>query len=200
MSNKKTALILASASPRRVDLLKQVGIVPDIVEAADIDETAKKGERPDRLAERLSQDKAMSVAARHSGSWILGADTVVACGLRILPKAEGLDEARNCLTLLSGRRHRVHSGLCIVDPAGVPHCRRVLSTVTFKRLDPREVDAYLHTGEWRGKAGGYAIQGCAARYIRALSGSYSNVVGLPLFETCSLLEGLGYQFAPGPAV
>jgi septum formation protein len=186
-------LILASASSRRLDLLKQVGIVPDAVDAADIDETALPGERPDRLAERLGREKAMSVAARHGGCWVLAADTVVACGHRVLPKPAGADEARKCLTLLSGRRHRVHSGLCLVDPAGTPHCRRVSSSVTFKRMHPCDIDAYIQTGEWQGKAGGYAIQGFAARYIRSLGGSYSNVVGLPLYETCSLLDGLGFK-------
>lgn len=138
----------------------------------------------------------MSVAARHGGCWILGADTVVACGRRVLPKPKSRDEAGKFLNLLSGRRHRVHSGLCIVDPNSVPHCRLVSSTVTFKRMHPLDIEAYLRTGEWQGKAGGYAIQGYAARFIRSLSGSYSNVVGLPLFETCSLLEGLGFQLNP----
>ena len=197
MKDVKAKLILASASPRRLDLLKQVGIVPDSIDAADIDETAKRGERPDRLAERLGCEKAVLVAARHPGNWVLAADTVVGCGIRILPKPADRDEARKCLKLLSGRRHRVHSGICIVDPGGSPHCRRVSSSVTFNRLHPSDIDAYLQTEEWQGKAGGYAIQGHAARYIRALGGSYSNVVGLPLFETCSLLEGLGFQFPSG---
>ena len=193
MTDIEPKLILASASSRRLDLLKQVGIVPDAVDAADIDETALPGERPDRLAERLGREKAMSVAARHGGCWVLAADTVVACGHRVLPKPAGADEARKCLTLLSGRRHRVHSGLCLVDPAGTPHCRRVSSSVTFKRMHPCDIDAYIQTGEWQGKAGGYAIQGFAALYIRSLGCSYSNVVGLPLYETCSLLDGLGFK-------
>jgi septum formation protein len=193
----ESKLILASASPRRLDLLKQVGIIPDAVDAADIDEATHAGERPDRLAERLAREKAMSVVARHEGSWILAADTVVACGYRVLPKPAGTDEARQCLALLSGRRHRVYSGLCVIDPAGVPHSRNVSTSVTFKRMHSREIDAYLQTGEWQGKAGGYAIQGYAARYIRNLSGSYSNVVGLPLYETCSLLDGLGYKSTSG---
>ena len=193
----ESKLILASASPRRLGLLKQVGIVPDSVDAAEIDETANPGERPDRLAERLGRAKAMSVVARHDGCWVLAADTVVACGLRVLPKPKNTDEARKCLTLLSGRRHRVHSGVCLVDPVGTPHCRRVSSSVTFKRLHPNDIDAYLQTGEWQGKAGGYAIQGYAARFVRALGGSYSNVVGLPLFETCNLLDGLGFQSKSG---
>lgn len=190
-------LVLASASPRRLELLKQVGIVPDEIDAADIEETARRGERPDRLAERLGMEKALAVAARHEKCWVLGADTVVACGLRVLPKPDSSDEARRCLALLSGRRHRVHSGLCVVDPDGAAHSRRVTSAVTFKRLHANDIETYLRTEEWRGKAGGYAIQGFAARYIRALGGSYSNVVGLPLFETCSLLEGLGFRFNAG---
>jgi septum formation protein len=197
MTDKTAKLILASASPRRLDLLEQVGIVPDEIDPADIDETAKHGERPDRLAERLGLEKAQAVAARHSGAWILAADTVVACGIRVLPKPDNLEEARKCLKLLSGRRHRVHSGICVIDPTGENHCRRVSASVTFNRLHPNDIETYLQTGEWQGKAGGYAIQGFAARYIRALGGSYSNVVGLPLFETCSLLEGLGFQFNSG---
>ena len=197
MTARGAILVLASASPRRLDLLKQVGIVPTHVDAADIDETARRGEHPDRLAERLSQEKASVVAARHDACWVLAADTVVACGVRILPKPEDEEEARKCLTLLSGRRHRVHSGVCVIDPSGTPHSRRVMSSVIFNRLHPKDIEAYLATGEWQGKAGGYAIQGYAARYIRALGGSYSNVVGLPLFETCNLLEGLGFPFQSG---
>lgn len=197
MSDREARLILASASPRRLDLLRQVGVVPDAVDAADIDETPRRGERPHRLAERLGREKALSVAARHRGCWVLAADTVVACGIRVLPKPDEAEAARRCLALLSGRRHRVHSGLCLIDPSGTPHCRRVASSVTFKRLHPDEIEAYLATGEWRGKAGGYAIQGHAARYVQALAGSYSNVVGLPLFETCGLLDGLGYRTRNG---
>lgn len=199
MTEQCAKFVLASSSPRRLALLKQIGVIPDAVDAADIDETPKRGERPELLAKRLSQDKAVMVAFRHKGCWVLGADTVVACGLRILPKTNTLDEARKCLALLSGRRHRVFSGLCIVDPAGSRHCRCVRSTVTFKRLHDRDLEDYLRSGEWRGKAGGYAIQGCAARYIRAISGSYSNVVGLPLFETWSLLEGLGHHSDTAPS-
>lgn len=186
-------LVLASASPRRLALLRQVGLVPDAVDPADVDETPRDRERPERLAERLAGEKASAVAARHPGAWILAADTVVACGHRILPKPDEPAEARRCLALLSGRRHRVHGGLCVVDPSGAAHVRRVTTVVTFKRLDAREIDAYLAGGEWEGKAGGYAIQGCAARFVRAVNGSYSNVVGLPLFETCNLLDGLGFR-------
>jgi septum formation protein len=196
VNDQATKLVLASSSARRLDLLQQVGIVPAEVDAADIDETARRDEHPDRLAERLSQEKAILVAARHQGYWVLAADTVVACGVRILPKPADLEEAGKCLSLLSGRRHRVYSGVCVVDPGGTPHSRRVMSSVIFKRLHPKDIETYLATGEWQGKAGGYAIQGYAARYIRAVGGSYSNVVGLPLFETCSLLEGLGFPFQP----
>ena len=186
-------LVLASASPRRLDLLRQVGLVPDAVDPAEIDESPRRGERPDRLVGRLARAKAEAVAPRHPGAWILAADTVVACGLRVLPKASRRDEASACLALLSGRRHRVHGGLCIVDPAGRPHDRRVTTIVTFKRLQRQEIEDYLASGEWEGKAGGYAIQGCAARFVRAINGSYSNVVGLPLFETCGMLDGLGFH-------
>jgi len=191
-------LVLASASPRRLDLLARIGIVPDLVDPAEIDETALRGETPDRLALRLAREKAMAVAARHGGSWVLGADTVVGCGRRILPKPDDAAAARSCLRLLSGRRHRVWGGLCIVDPTGAPHLRRVMTSVAFKRLHDSEIELYIDSGEWRGKAGGYAIQGLAARFVRTLSGSYSNVVGLPLFETGVMLDGLG--FAPRPLV
>ena len=188
----KTGLILASASPRRLGLLCQVGLQPDTVDPAAIDESPRPRERPERLAERLAGEKAAAVAARHPGAWVLGADTVVACGHRILPKPSRADEARACLELLSGRRHRVHGGICVVDPAGRPHLRRVATIVAFKRLQRQEIEAYLEGGEWRGKAGGYAIQGVAAGFVRWINGSYSNVVGLSLFETCAMLDGLGF--------
>jgi septum formation protein len=190
-------LVLASASPRRLDLLRQIGIAPDAVDPADIDETPTKGELPAPHASRLAGEKARLVAARRPGAFVLAADTVVACGRRILPKAEDEKTARRCLLLLSGRRHRVHGGLALVDPGGRLRLRRVDSVVAFKRLSHEELDAYLASGEWHGKAGGYAIQGRAAAFIRFLSGSYSNVVGLPLFETASLLTGSGYR--PPPA-
>ncbi len=186
-------LVLASASPRRLALLRQVGIEPDEIDPADLDETPLDRERPVDLATRLAREKALAVGARHSGHWVLAADTVVACGRRILPKPENDAEARACLSLLSGRRHRVYGGLCILDPDGRPHGRIVMTQVSFKRLTRRDIAAYVENGEWRGKAGGYAIQGMAARYVRAVGGSYTNVVGLPLFETCQLLEGLGFR-------
>jgi septum formation protein len=186
-------LILASASPRRLELLDQVGIVPDKVQPADINETPGHGEVPPVLALRLAGEKAKAVALSHAGSWVLAADTVVACGRRILPKATDEAEARNCLELLSGRRHRVHGGVSVVDTDGTAHSRRVETQVVFKRLEKAEIEAYIECGEWRGMAGGYAIQGLAARFVRAVYGSYSNVVGLPLFETLALLKGLGYS-------
>jgi septum formation protein len=184
-------LVLASASPRRRELLRQIGFEPATIDPADIDETAEKRETPARHAIRLARLKAETVARRHPGAVIIGADTVVACGRRILPKAEDEGMARRCLEMLSGRRHRVHGGLCVVDPNGKTHSRLVTTTVTFKRLERREIEAYLLTGEWRGKAGGYAIQGRAAAFAKAINGSYSNVVGLALFETHGLLAGVG---------
>jgi septum formation protein len=183
--------VLASASPRRRELLRQIGFEPAAIDPADIDETPQKRETPARHAIRLARLKAETVAQRHPGAVIIGADTVVACGRRILPKGEDEGTARRCLEMLSGRRHRVHGGLCVVDPNGKTHSRLVTTTVTFKRLERREIEAYLLTGEWRGKAGGYAIQGRAAAFAKAINGSYSNVVGLPLFEIHGLLAGLG---------
>lgn len=185
-------LVLASASPRRVDLLAQIGLVPDAIDPADIDETPLPGETPIRHAERLALEKARAVAARHPNAFILAADTVVACGIRILPKAEDEATARRCLDLLSGRRHRVHGGIALIGPDGSVTSRRVQTAVIFKRLSAVEMDWYLAGGEWRGKAGGYAIQGQAARFIREVVGSYSNVVGLALFETAQMLTGRGF--------
>lgn len=189
-------LVLASASPRRRDLLAQVGIQPDAVIPADIDERPQPGELPRQLAERLSAAKAAAVAAAEPAAYVLAADTVVACGRRILPKPETERQAADCLALLSGRRHRVLTGLCLHAPGGRRAARLVVSTVTFKRLDAAERAAYLASGEWQGKAGGYAIQGRAALFVAALGGSYSNVVGLPLFETGAVLRGLGYPVWP----
>ena len=185
--------ILASASPRRLDLLKQVGLAPDDCIPADIDETPHKNELPRNLAVRLAHEKAAAVASAHPGALILAADTVVGCGRRILPKAETPTEAIDCLALLSGRRHRVYTGMALVRPDGTQQEKLVQSTVTFKTLSHQERQAYIDSGEWQGKAGGYAIQGLAAAYIRALQGSYSNVVGLPLFEVVSLLASAQYE-------
>ena len=185
-------LVLASASPRRIDLLVQIALAPDAVDPAGIDETPLAGELPARHALRLAEAKAHVVAQRHPGAFVLAADTVVACGRRILPKALDPETARHALLLLSGRRHRVHGGVALALPEGRIVTRRVETAVLFKRLHPAEIDDYLASGEWEGKAGGYAIQGLAARFIRGVIGSYSNVVGLPLFETAALLAGHGF--------
>ena len=184
------ALVLASASPRRLALLAQIGIVPDRVLSPDIDETPHPHELPRAHAQRLARAKA--AAAADPAGYVLAADTVVAAGRRILPKADTEQQARDCLKLLSGRRHRVMTGVVVLGPDGRRAERLVQSVVGFARLTDRQIDAYLASGEWRGKAGGYAIQGRAAAFIRFLSGSYSNVVGLPLFETTQLLRGLGW--------
>jgi septum formation protein len=187
-------LILASSSPRRRELLAQIGIVPAAIDPADIDETPLKDELPPLHAQRLAAEKAKLVAQRHPGAFVLGADTVVGCGRRILPKAETVEQAKQCLTLLSGRRHRVHGGVALVTPEGKLLQRHVMTAVAMKRLSPQELDSYLAGKEWDGKAGGYAIQGRAALFVREVIGSYSNVVGLPLFETAMLLEGQGYRW------
>jgi septum formation protein len=186
----KPRLVLASASPRRLALLRQIGIEPDSVVPADIDEAPLRGEMPRALAGRLACAKASAVAG--SGAFVIGADTVVARGRRVLPKADDEPSARRCLDLLSGRRHRVYGGICVIGADGRMASRVVTTIVAFKRLERQEVEWYVAQGEWRGKAGGYAIQGRAAMFARSLSGSHSNVVGLPLFETAALLRGLGY--------
>jgi septum formation protein len=188
-----TALVLASASPRRLELLRQIAILPDVVDPAEIDETPLPRELPAALVLRLARAKAEAVRLRHPGALILAADTVVACGRRILGKPDDEVAARRFLTLLSGRRHRVYGGVAAIAPDGRVATRRVVSQVAIKRLGEAELAAYLATGEWRGKAGGYAIQGRAAALVSWMQGSYSNVVGLPLFETAQLLAGLGYR-------
>jgi len=172
--------------------LLQVGLSPDLIDPADVDESPARGELPAHYAMRMASAKADVVAVRRPQSFVLAADTVVACGRRILPKADSRQSAEACLTMLSGRRHRVIGGVCVIAPDGRRATRLVTSHVRFKRLQASELDAYLAGGEWEGKAGGYAIQGLAAAHIRFLSGSYSGVVGLPLFETAQLLRGLGY--------
>ena len=186
-------LVLASASPRRLQLLQQVGIVPGEVDPADVDETPRRRELPHHYARRIARDKLAAVAARHPGAFLLAADTVVAVGRRILPKAEDAAAARRCLELLSGRRHRVLGAVAVQAPDGRRVDTLVTTAVVFKRLSATEVQRYLAGGEWRGKAGGYAIQGAAAAFIPRIVGSYPNVVGLPLVETCNLLTGLGYR-------
>jgi septum formation protein len=189
-------LVLASASPRRIELLARVGIVPDQVLPADIDEREQPGETPRRLALRLASEKAQAVAPRAEGAFILAADTVVAVGRRVLPKAETEAEARACLALLSGRSHRVFTGVAVIAPDGRLASRLVETRLTFKRLSPAERDHYLASDEWRGKAGGYGVQGRAAAFVIDQHGSYTSVVGLPLYETLCLLEGLGYRSTP----
>ena len=191
-------LVLASASPRRLDLLRQIGIEPTDVAPADIDETPLPGELPVAYARRMARAKALAVAARDAPGVVLAADTVVACGRRILPKAETEAQARACLTLLSGRRHRVLGAVCAIGVDRHPVEALVETVVRFKRLSGAEIDAYVAGGEWRGKAGGYAIQGRAALFVAFLSGSYSNVVGLPLFETARLLERAGWRPPAAP--
>lgn len=185
-------LILASASPRRRDLLAQIGVAPDAIAPADIDETPHKGELPRPYAARMAAEKAAVVAGLHSGAIILSGDTVVAAGRRILPKAETEAEARLCLSLLSGRRHRVLSAVTLIDGEGRARHRMSENVVIFKRFDRAEIDAYIASGEWRGKAGGYAIQGRAAGLIRSIIGSHSAIMGLPLYETRALLRAASF--------
>jgi len=188
----RAPLILASASPRRKALLEQIGVVPAEIIAADIDETPGKSELPRDYALRLAKEKAAAVAARRPNAIVLGADTVVACGRRILPKADDEKTARDCLTLLSGRAHRVYSGVALVIPGGDAPSRIVETRVKVRRLDDAALREYIASGEWRGKAGGYAIQGLFAKHIPGIIGSYANVVGLPLLETSNLLTGAGW--------
>jgi septum formation protein len=191
-------LVLASGSPRRLSLINQAGIEPDALQPADIDEIPKRGELPRACATRLARAKAEAALAAVRldedlrGAFLIAADTVVAVGRRILPKAELLDEAAQCLRLLSGRNHRVYTGVCLVTPRETFRQRLVETRVRFKRLSDQDIEAYLASGEWRGKAGGYAAQGLAGSFIVKVVGSYSNVVGLPLHETLALLAGEGY--------
>jgi septum formation protein len=196
-------LVLASGSSRRVMLINQVGIEPDALRPTDIDETPKRGELPRACANRLARAKAeaarelINVDEELKGAYILSADTVVAVGRRILPKANLLDEASQCLRLLSGRNHRVHTAICLVTPAGSFRQRLVETKVRFKRLNEEDIESYLASGEWRGKAGAYAVQGIAGGFVVKLVGSYSGVVGLPLYETTALLLGEGYPIRFG---
>jgi septum formation protein len=196
-------LVLASGSPRRLALLNQAGIEPEALRPADLDETPLRGELPRACANRLARAKAdaalemVRMDDELKGAYILSADTVVAVGRRILPKAELLDQAAQCLRLLSGRNHRVHSAVCLVTPNEAFRQRLVETRVRFKRLSDEDIEAYLASGEWRGKAGGYAAQGIAGSFIVKIVGSYSNVVGLPLYETTTLLAGEGYPIRFG---
>ena len=192
-------LILASGSPRRVELLAQAGIEPVRLMPMDIDETPKKSEHPRSLARRLSTGKAEAALAvirsdpAYGDSYILAADTVVAVGRRILPKAEMVDEASSALHLLSGRSHRVFTGVCLVTPDRKVRQKVIDTKVRFKRLSGLDIESYLASGQWRGKAGGYGIQGIAGSFVVKLVGSYTNVVGLPLYETVALLTGEGFD-------
>ena len=192
MTAPRPPLVLASASPRRLDLLARLGILPDRVIATDIDETPLPRETPRPHAARLARAKAEAAATQASDALVLAADTVVGVGRRILPKTETEQQARDCLALISGRRHRVTTAVVLALPDGRRLQRVVESAVTFQRLTEQQVDGYIASGEWRGKAGGYAIQGRAEAFVRFLSGSHSNVVGLPLFETAQLLRGIGW--------
>lgn len=191
-------LVLASGSPRRLALLAQIGLEPDALMPAEVDETPERSELPRALSVRLAREKAEAVIERVRdneqlrGAYIVAADTVVAVGRRILPKPELLEEASACLRLLSGRTHRVYSGVCLVTPKNSIRTRLVESRVRFKRLSALDLDSYLASGEWRGKAGGYAIQGLAGSFVVKLIGSYPNVVGMPLFETATMLMGEGF--------
>jgi len=191
-------LVLASASPRRLELLQQIGIEPDAQLPADLDETPRKNELPRTLAARLAEEKTRAAAAIASrrpelaDAYIIGADTVVSAGRRILPKCEIVAEAAQSLRLLSGRAHRVHTAVCLITPKGRARHKLVETRLRLKRLSAAEIEAYLGSGEWRGKAGGYAIQGLAGAFTQKLIGSYSAVAGLPLYETMSLLSGEGF--------
>ncbi len=186
-------LVLASASPRRLELLAQIGIVPDFVEPVDIDEKPLVDETPRQTARRLACEKARAGALRHPGAFVIGADTVVAVGRRTLGKPGGPDDARKMLSLISGRGHRVYTGIAIVAPDGREAVRLSDTRVKFKRLSTTQTEALIRSGQWQGAAGGYRIQGLAGAHVTDLVGSYSAVVGLPLFETASLLAGLGYK-------
>ena len=185
--------MLASASPRRLDLLRQIGLEPDAIQAAEVDESPLSKETPRQLAIRLAAAKAARVTAVEPDAFVLAADTVVAVGRRVLPKVESRKEGLKCLGLLSGRAHRVLTGVAVIAPDGRCARRLVESRVRFKRLTDREIDAYLTAGEGLGKAGGYAIQGRAGAFVTELQGSYPAVVGLPLYETANLLAGLGFR-------
>ncbi|GGG91779.1 Maf-like protein [Glycocaulis albus] len=189
-------LVLASASPRRRDLLAGIGFPPDAIAPADIDESEQPGELPRDLAQRLTRAK-LAAATGHENAYVLASDTVVGVGRRILPKTETEDEARACLSLLSGRNHRVFTGVAVRAPDGRVASRLSMTRVAVKRLSAQEVDEYIESGEWQGKAGGYGIQGRFGAHIIQITGSYTGVMGLPVYETRQLLVGLGYR--PGSA-
>lgn len=202
MTTQRAPLVLASGSPRRLALLEQIGIVPEHLFPAELDETPDEGETPVALAVRLARRKAEVARERFHGEarvrpYVLGADTVVATGRRVLPKAETSEEARDCLERLSGRGHRVITAVCLIAPSGRVREKKVETRVRFKRLSRAEIEAYIASGEWKGKAGGYAIQGRAAAFVIDIVGSHYGVVGLPLYETALLLAGEGYPVTTG---
>ena len=188
-------LVLASASPRRLDLLARIGVTPDAVIPPDVDESVPRHELPREHAVRLAREKALAIAAAEPDAFVLAADTVVAVGRRILPKVEDEATLRQCMALLSGRRHRVLTGVALASPDGKLRERLGETMIAMKRLSAEEIDYYAGHGEWRGKAGGYALQGYGEVYVRQIAGSYSNVVGLPLAQTRQLLKGAGYAIA-----
>lgn len=192
-SKQGRKLILASASPRRLELLKQVGIIPFKVVSADIDETPMKGEEPRALVGRLALGKAQSVAGDFPGDYILAADTVVVCGRQIMGKAQSKEEAAAFIKKLSGRRHRVITGMTVITPEGGAVNRVTETIVKFRPVPPQEIASYAESGEWEGKAGGYGVQGYAEGFVKFIRGSYSCVVGLPLCDTMQLLNGCGYK-------
>ncbi len=198
MAEQAAKLVLASGSPRRLALLDRIGLVPDLLNPADVDETPQRRESPRRLSLRLAEQKALKardapqVKDLGHAVYVLAADTVVGLGRRVLPKAETYQEAKDCLTLLSGRAHWVYSSVCLIAPDGTKSMRCVETKVRFKRLSRDDLESYLKSDEWKGKAGGYAIQGRAEAFVRYLSGSHSGVIGLPLNETVELLQGAKY--------
>lgn len=191
-------LILASQSPRRLDLLAQIGIVPDAVAPADVDESVHANELPRPHAKRLAEAKARVIADANPDAFVIGADTVVAVGRRILGKAEDTAQAHRHLSLLSGRRHHVFGGVCVIAPGGRALVRVIDTAVIFKSLSHEDVSRYIASDEWRDKAGAYGIQGRAGAFVRRLNGSYPNVVGLALFETANMLTGLGWTPPKAP--
>lgn len=197
MSKPEGALVLASSSPRRLELLRQVGIEPDLVDPADIDETPERDETPRRLVARLAFGKAEAVAARHPQAYVLAADTIVAVGRRILGKPEDEADARRMINLLSGRAHKVLTGVAVIAPGGKTASRVVETRVTFKRITARELDAFIAGGEWADASGAYKIHKRAGAFATNMQGSFTSVVGLPLYETLGLLNGLGWRGGEG---
>ncbi len=190
----KNKLILASASPRRVDLLAQIGIVPDDIIPADIDETPLKGELPHALAQRLAIQKAEKIAALHPNAFVIGADTTVACGRRLMDKPKDAADARRILGILSGRRHKVNGGICVIAPSsGKKFTHLCQTTVASRRLTVSDIETYIESGDWEGKAGSYAIQGIASTFIKYIAGSYSNIIGLSLYDVSRMLKAAGYK-------